>query len=127
MEEDVAPNRLYSEGVVYQRLALVPKDFKYESGIIDLYTSQIGGYYDPKKDHFVMAKWIPASLQFPVAVHELVHALQDQHFKLDTFLDPKTMTSDALMARAALVEGDATAVMIDYSLRAGGGGNKQGQ
>lgn len=114
--------RIRGEGLLYAALGIIPPDFDYEKELVDLYTSQIGGYYDPKKDQYVMAAWIPASLQYPVSVHELVHALQDQHFDLETFMNIKTMSSDELMARSALVEGDATAVMVDYSLRAAGGG-----
>ena len=114
--------RIRGEGLLFAALGIIPSDFDYEKELVDLYTSQIGGYYDPKKGQYVMAAWIPASLQYPVSVHELVHALQDQHFDLETFMDIKTMSSDELMARSALVEGDATAVMVDYSLRAAGGG-----
>ena len=40
-------------------------------------------------------------------VHEITHALQDQHFGIDSRLD-ETVTSDATFAYSALVEGDAT-------------------
>jgi len=48
-------------------------------------------------------------------VHELTHALQDQHFDLEAFVSPTVENSDMLLARAALVEGDAMAVMVDAS------------
>jgi len=105
------------ESTLYKALGLIPSDYQYASGIIELYANQIGGYYDPKKARFVMASWLSADTQESVAVHELVHALQDQYFNLDTFLDPKIESGDQLMARAALVEGDATAVMLDHSRR----------
>jgi hypothetical protein len=49
----------------------------------------------------------------PVIVHELVHALQDQHFDLETdrFGDGGT---DARLAFAAIVEGDASDVELRY-------------
>src|SRR5262249_47939717 len=47
-----------------------------------------------------------------VLVHEMVHALQDQHFGLKK-LHPTGFDSDADLARAALVEGDATFTMIE--------------
>jgi hypothetical protein len=48
-----------------------------------------------------------------IIVHELVHALQDQHFDLRTIeeLDPM---SDAATARSALAEGDATLTMTSF-------------
>jgi hypothetical protein len=108
------PNKIEMEQLVYRTLGVVPEDYDYANGIIELYASQIGGYYDPEKKHFIMAAWMPAALQVTVAVHELTHALQDQHFDLEKMMDPKLENGDKLLAIAALVEGDATAVMTDY-------------
>ncbi len=109
------PNKIEMEQLVYRTLGVVPDDYDYANGIIELYASQIGGYYDPEKKHFIMAAWMPAALQVSVAVHELTHALQDQHFDLEKMMDPKLENGDKLLAIAALVEGDATAVMTDYA------------
>lgn len=109
------PNKIEMEQLVYRALGVVPDDYDYANGIIELYVSQIGGYYDPEKKHFIMAAWIPAVMQATVGVHELTHALQDQHFDLEKLLSPKIENGDKLLALAALVEGDATAVMTDYS------------
>jgi hypothetical protein len=49
-----------------------------------------------------------------VIAHELVHALQDQHFNLRRFEDWPKGDSDAELAAHALVEGEATLVMIEY-------------
>ncbi len=107
-------NKIEMEQLVYRALGVVPDEYDYANGIIQLYASQIGGYYDPEKKHFIMAAWMPAMLQSTVAVHELTHALQDQHFDLEKMMDPKLENGDQLLAIAALVEGDATAVMTDY-------------
>jgi len=107
--------KLASEATIFKAIGMIPDRFDYEHGIVDMYLSQIGGYYDPEKAHFVMAKWMPAMLQATVAVHELTHGLQDQHFNLKTFMDDKIGNNDVLMSRSALVEGDASAVMLDYN------------
>lgn len=107
--------KLKFEGVVFKQLGMIPEDFSYEQGIVDLYLNQIGGYYDPDKDHFIMADWIPALLQSTVAVHELTHGLQDQYFDLGNYINPKIDNSDALLARSAVAEGDANAVMLDQA------------
>jgi hypothetical protein len=49
-----------------------------------------------------------------VIAHELVHALQDQHFDLRRFENWPKGDSDAELAAHALVEGEATLVMIEY-------------
>lgn len=105
---------LAMEQLWYQALGVVPDDYPYEKEIVQAYVQQIGGYYDPDRKEFVMLDTIPDKLQLPVAVHELTHALQDQKFGLSRFLDPKERGSDELMARAALVEGDATAIMQEF-------------
>lgn len=115
IDEKIPAERIRKEGLVNRMIGIVPPDYKYLEGIIELYREQIGGYYDPEKEYYAMAAWMPAMMQMPVAVHELTHALQDQHFELDALIDHKTQRSDSLLARSALVEGDATAVMIDYS------------
>jgi hypothetical protein len=112
--EKFPKDTLAMEQLVYRAIGLVPDDYDYVQGIVTAYVQQIGGYYDPDKRLFVMLDTMPEALQLPVAVHELTHALQDQKFKLTTFLEPTKMSNDELMARAALVEGDATAVMQDF-------------
>ncbi len=120
IKEELPPKKLEMEGLVYSALGLVPEDYDYKERVVDLYLSQIGGYYDPKKKSFVMADWSPAVMQNTVAVHELTHALQDQHFNLDRLIDVKSSNGDQLLARSSLIEGDATAVMLDYNFRLAG-------
>jgi hypothetical protein len=105
---------LAMEQLWYQALGVVPDEYPYEKEIVQAYVQQIGGYYDPDRKEFVMLDTMPSQLQVPVAVHELTHALQDQRFGLSHFLEPKRRESDELMARAALVEGDATAIMQEF-------------
>jgi len=112
--EKFPKDTLEMEQIVYRAIGLVPDDYDYVHGIVQAYVQQIGGYYDPDKRLFVMLDTMPEKLQFSVAVHELTHALQDQRFNLNRFLDPSIKNNDELMARAALVEGDASAVMQDY-------------
>jgi len=99
----------------YKLLGLIPADFAYLEGLVALYTAQIGGYYDPEQRYYAMAAWLPQALQLPIAIHELTHALQDQHYHLAELMDEDRSDTDTLLARLALAEGDATAVMIDYS------------
>jgi hypothetical protein len=52
--------------------------------------------------------------------HELVHALQDQHYNLKGALDWKPEQSDIQTALQALAEGDATVAMLDVARSAAG-------
>ncbi len=121
IKKKVPEKKLKGEERIYKLIGLIPLDYDYTNGLIKLYTDQLGGYYDPEKKYYAMAAWMPTAFQMPIAVHELTHALQDQHFDLEKLIDEKENPGDALMARLALVEGDATAVMLDYARELQGG------
>jgi hypothetical protein len=97
-------------------LGLVPADFQLERETISLLTEQIAGFYDPKTKIFYLADWIPEAEQRTVMAHELTHALADQHFDLRRLEKWPDGDGDAELAARALVEGDATAMMIEYEL-----------
>lgn len=113
IQRDLAPQKLEMEELAFRAIGMIPDDYDYAKGLVQFLVSQLGGYYDPREKRFVMAAWLPAITQETVAVHELTHALQDQHYALENFLDPKSDNSDESLAHSALIEGDATAVMID--------------
>jgi hypothetical protein len=52
--------------------------------------------------------------------HELTHALEDQHFQIETWLKAARPNDDAELAREAFLEGSAMAAMVDYLLRGTG-------
>ncbi|HEX3757610.1 MAG TPA: hypothetical protein VHW23_02850 [Kofleriaceae bacterium] len=82
-------------------------------------TTQAGAYYDPAAKAFFVVM-VPSSdlMLDTMSAHELTHALQDQHFDLDHFLPADTkLDDDAVVARRFVVEGDATLVMLLYTMR----------
>jgi len=85
---------------------------------VDLYSEQIAGYYDPEADElFVITGDDELSVLDEVTyAHEVVHALQDQAFDLETIRAPYETNDDALLAITALIEGDATAAQLEYLL-----------
>lgn len=114
IKEDLPSQKLAQEEIVYKAIGLIPDTFDYQHALVDFLVSQIGGYYNPKRKLFVMAGWLPGSVQGSVAVHELTHALQDQHYDLSSIMNTERATTDSGLAASALVEGDASAVMFDY-------------
>lgn len=111
LKKKTTPERLELERRVLLTLKLIPSDYNYQEELLALYSDQVGGYYDPELEYFGTASWIPESMQVPIAFHELTHALQDQHYNLDAFTDSK-LSSDDLLARSALAEGDASFAML---------------
>jgi hypothetical protein len=98
------------------KLGLVRKGFELRDYVVRLLREQVAGFYEPKTKEFYLAAWLPISEQKRVIAHELVHALQDQHFNLRRFEGWPKGDSDAELAAHALVEGEATLVMIEYDL-----------
>jgi hypothetical protein len=115
-------DELLRSGRMLQKLALIPAGMNYREFMLLLLTEQVGGFYDPEKKTFFIAGWLPADQQKPVMVHELTHALQDQHYDLNRLMqeDRKLQNDDRLLAHMAFFEGDATAVMLDFLLEPAG-------
>ncbi len=112
LKEQYGPGEMENEGLAMKALGLIPREMKFREFIIALYEEQVGGYYDPKKETFYLADWIAPAMQETIIAHELTHALQDQHFDIDKFIDRIKGNSDAMYARASLAEGEATLVML---------------
>ncbi|MFO0930332.1 MAG: ChaN family lipoprotein [Gemmataceae bacterium] len=72
----------------------------------------IQGYYDTKEKALFLYDDVKSNYWKGTLVHEMVHALQDQHFGLRK-LHAASFGSDGELALAALVEGDATFTMIE--------------
>ena len=116
-DEETTSAELDAEYKTLLAFGLAPKGFKYREFLIKLLTEQIAGFYDPKKKEFNLADWNPLELQKTVMAHELTHALQDQHFDLMRFDNWPKGDADRESAIHALIEGDATALMIDYLMK----------
>ena len=76
----------------------------------------VQGYYSTKDRTLYLYDDIAGNYERGVLIHEMVHALQDQHFGLAK-LHQEKFGSDAELALAALIEGDATFTMIEVLKR----------
>jgi hypothetical protein len=87
--------------------------------------SSVLGYYSPRENAIVIVTenaTSPEIDEFTLA-HELVHALQDQHFNLSSIT---SQTRDGANANAGIVEGDASFVEQRYTDRCNGDGSWNG-
>src|SRR6266853_198570 len=116
MDEDKDAGQRYADAKSAEAFGLLPKNFDLDSFMVELLTEQIAGLYDPKAHEFYIANWIPLSDQRMVMAHELTHALEDQHFQIETWVKAARPNEDAELARDAVLEGSAMAAMIDYLL-----------
>ncbi|MFN0107793.1 MAG: DUF6782 family putative metallopeptidase, partial [Blastocatellia bacterium] len=116
-EEDSTPEEIATVNKTLIAYGLVPKDFNYREFMIRLMTEQVAGFYKPKTKELFLADWNDLEQQKPVMVHELQHALQDQHFNLGRFEKWPNGDGDRETAIHALIEGDATALMYNYQMK----------
>lgn len=97
--------------------------------MLDLYQSQVLAFYDPLTHTYYAIDQLPPAaagmmdgeiMRESVAIHELTHAMQDQRFHLGVRDRELQKDTDASLALHALMEGEATLVMIDYVLNRAG-------
>ncbi len=104
---------------LYKELGLMPQDDSLEQLYLELLTSQVAGLYDDEtKQMYVVSKdGAIGPVEEITYAHEFTHALQDQRFNLRKVVGEDTDQSDRTMARAAVVEGDATLLMSLWAQR----------
>jgi len=130
-DEDQDAKRMQSSEIVLKKFGLLDRDFDLKPFLLALLKEQIEAYYDAKTKSVYMLDWVGIDEQEPVLAHELTHALQDQRVNLEKWNeqtpddiaqtaaeDTDHLTRDEMdSAREAVVEGQATAVMMDRILK----------
>ena len=122
IDEEVPPAIKRHYGAIVKTLGLYRGPAIEDVGALmsSVLVSQAGAYYDPQTQKFyVLMTRMPEPLQGALYAHELYHALQDQYFELDRYLDsarPAKANSDRALARQSVVEGEATYVMNLWAL-----------
>ena len=119
LAEDVSTEQIRHEELFLKKFGFVEENFNLAEQLVEVLTEQAAALYDFKTKTLYLATWAPEELQEPALVHELVHALEDQHFNLGKF-SKKSKGADQDLARSAVVEGQASWVMIEYVLRQSG-------
>ena len=116
--EDLDQEELATDSAVFAMLGMLEPGTDLYQLLIDLYTEQVAGFYDGDTEEMV----VPAApdgftaLQRITVLHELVHALTDQHFdfndQFESLIDEGN--GDDSSAFQALIEGDATRSQFVY-------------
>jgi len=91
----------------YKALGLIPAGMDLRRFMLDLLTEQVAGYYDPKAKTLYVVEGGDETVTGITISHELVHALQDQHFNLDSLTRARG-DNDRLTTGQSVVEGQAT-------------------
>jgi hypothetical protein len=114
---EVPRDVIRNQGELLVGFGLVPPDFDYEEGAFRLLEAQLAGFYEPHDKKMYLASDLPDRAADATLAHELVHALQDQHYDLGGQLAYQPSANDRESAIQALAEGDATSAMMDLLLK----------
>jgi len=116
-EQDLPPARARAVKETYVRLGLLPDSLDLPAFLRKLYLEQVVGYYDPTRDTLYVREGVADAEFKPVLVHEMTHALQDEHMDLDSLMRARRDDNDASTAAHAALEGQATYVMLEWLVR----------
>jgi hypothetical protein len=120
IKDSVKPDEIRAEEATLKKFGFAPADFDLKKTTIDLLTEQAAAFYDFKKKKLFISDWATVNMRDVALVHELAHALADQNFPIQKFLNKAGDDSEASMARQAVVEGQASWLMLQVeALRAG--------
>jgi hypothetical protein len=107
LEEELPSAKLEGMETAYRLFGLLPDTLDLRPLLLELYTEQVAGYYDPDSATlFGVVGADPTQLRVVIA-HELVHALQGERMPLDSILHEKS-NNDRLAAAQSVLEGQAT-------------------
>ncbi|MEX2180771.1 MAG: hypothetical protein WD771_01895 [Gemmatimonadaceae bacterium] len=125
--EQLAPLELAGIERAYKLFGLLPDSLDLRRFLLDLLTEQVAGYYDPATKVLYVVEGAAPEITGITISHELVHALQDQYFPLDSARGLKG-DNDRQVAMQAVIEGQAVYEQMssmlggaDFGLRLPGG------
>lgn len=113
VDREVPHEAIVHEGIVQQLMGFIPARFDYEAETYALLEAQLAGFYEPADGTMYLAADLDEQNTMATLAHELVHALQDQHWNLEKRSKYAPGQDDRSTAFSALAEGDATSAMAD--------------
>jgi hypothetical protein len=111
LEREFPKTRRDGMQAAYRLFGLIPDSLDLEKLLLDLYSEQVAGYYDPETSTLYGVEGGDHTQLRLILAHELVHALQHQYLPLDTLMSAKG-NGDRTAATQAVLEGHATLASI---------------
>jgi hypothetical protein len=115
-DREVPKGVLEAQGELLRAFGLTDPSYDFVRGMYELIEGNIAGFYDQDENAMFMPDDLPDAVIEETLAHELVHALQDQHFDLGKMLEQAPGDSDRITAGHALCEGDAMSAMFDLTV-----------
>jgi hypothetical protein len=116
IKKTIKPAEIHADELALKMFGLVPPDFDLRKSTVDLMTEQAAAFYDYDAKRLFLLEGSSVQEQTVTLAHELAHALADQYFHLDKFMESASSNDDENLARIAVAEGQASWLMIAYEL-----------
>ncbi|HEY3254715.1 MAG TPA: hypothetical protein VGJ91_12230 [Polyangiaceae bacterium] len=113
LDTEIPPAVVNASGEILFALGTVPASYDYRRGLLSVMRSELLGFYEPHEKTMFLGGDLHGQELDATLWHELVHALQDQHYGLEKLLGWSDDAGDWQGAVHALAEGDATSAMLD--------------
>jgi hypothetical protein len=120
IKKTLRPEEMYADELSLKMFGLVPQNFNLRQSTIDLLTEQAAAFYDYDEKKLFLLEGASVDEETTTLAHELAHALADQHFDLNRFMETGPSNDDEDLAHSAVVEGQASWLMIAYGLKQAG-------
>ena len=133
LDQEMTPGPTNRREAFLKLLGLMPERDSMKKIYAELYGDQVRGLYDPQKKRYLvvtsaankgegdpMAAAMGLNTDDILTVHELGHAIQDQHFNLSTLTRQVADNFDRELAASSLFEGDASVLMLAFALKSTG-------
>jgi len=120
IRESVKPDDIAAQEATLKKFGFVPPDFDLKQNTIDLLTEQAAAFYDYHRRKLFISDWATENMRDVALIHELAHALADQNFSIRKFLGKGSDNDESSLARQAVVEGQASWLMVEVAARRGG-------
>ncbi len=114
VKEQSKPEEIRKDEILLKMFGLVPRDFDLRKSTVDLLGEQAAAVYDHRRKRMIFVEGADtAGMEESVLIHELSHAVADQHFDMGRFLDKGPKSDEQQFARLAVVEGQAMWIMAE--------------
>ena len=120
IKKTLKPEEIYADELALKMFGLVPADFDLRKSTLDLLTEQAAAFYDYEKKKLFLLEGSSLDSETTTLAHELSHALADQQFNLEKFMQDTPANDDENLAHTAVVEGQASWLMLAYNLKQAG-------
>ncbi|MDF1700768.1 MAG: hypothetical protein P1V36_06385 [Planctomycetota bacterium] len=108
IDKETTPEEWARDTRILQRVGLLKANENLKDMALNMFESAVAGFYNPQTGNMFVIEGMDVEGQKPTIVHELIHALEDQHFDLEAMEKPhRDNDPDRQFAIRCLWEGSA--------------------